>query len=319
MSGGPLVSVQGLGRSFDVSAPAIQRLITRSPRRNVRAVDGVSFEIEEGTTFAIVGESGCGKSTLTRLVAGLDQPTEGKVLLAGRRGAQPRIQMVFQDPVGSLNPRWRVGRSIAEPMPKSLDGAERRARVNELLRTVGLTPADAEKFPHEFSGGQRQRIAIARALAGEVDLLLLDEPTSALDVSVQAQVLNLLKELQEKLHLTYLFISHNLAVVRFMADRLGIMYLGGLVEEGPSELLFDAPEHPYTKQLLATIPNVDHPQRDREPLAFEVPSPLNLPSGCAFHPRCPLATEICRRERPVLRDRPGGSRVACHAVTDRTG
>ncbi|MCU0911033.1 MAG: ATP-binding cassette domain-containing protein [Rhodobacteraceae bacterium] len=311
-----VVSVRDVGRSFDVSAPLVQRLVTRAPRRSVRAVDGVSFEIEEGTTFAIVGESGCGKSTLTRLVAGLDTPSEGEVTLLGRLGRGPRLQMVFQDPVGSLNPRWRIGRSIAEPMPERLSGAARQARVAELLQTVGLAADDAAKFPHEFSGGQRQRIAIARALAAEADLLLLDEPTSALDVSVQAQVLNLLKDLQDRLGLTYLFISHNLAVVRFMADRLAIMYLGRIVEEGPAGRLFDAPAHPYTRKLLETVPDVDNPRRARETEGFEVPSPLDLPGGCTFHPRCPLAGDRCRNERPVLRDRPNGTRVACHAVTD---
>ena len=312
----PLVSVRGLGRSFDVSAPAIQRLLTRAPRRSVRAVDDVTFAVDPGTTFAIVGESGCGKSTLTRLVAGLDRPTEGEVRLAGRDGAPVRIQMVFQDPVGSLNARWRVGRSIAEPMAAGMAEAARQARVAELLQTVGLSPGDAGKFPHEFSGGQRQRIAIARALAGESDLLLLDEPTSALDVSVQAQVLNLLKDLQERLGLTYLFISHNLAVVRFMADRLGIMYLGRMVEEGPAEALFAAPAHPYTQQLMATVPDVENPKRDREPVAFDIPSPLNMPKGCSFHPRCPLASGICRAERPALRLRADGRRLACHAAEE---
>jgi peptide/nickel transport system ATP-binding protein len=184
------------------------------------------------------------------------------------------------------------------------------------LEIVGLKSSDAMKFPQEFSGGQRQRIAIARALAGEADVLLLDEPTSALDVSVQAQVLNLLKDLQDRLGLTYIFISHNLAVVRYMADRLAIMYLGRIVEEGPAEVLFEAPAHPYTRQLLDTVPDVDNPRRNREPQAFDIPSPLNLPTGCTFHPRCPLATDVCRRQRPVLRNRPNGSRVACHAVAD---
>ena len=311
-----IVSARDLGRSFDASAPLIQRLLTRAPRQKVRAVDGVSFEVTEGTTFAIVGESGCGKSTVTRLVAGLDSPTDGEVQRLGRMGQSLRTQMVFQDPVGSLNPRWRVGRSIAEPMPLRMDSAARSARVSELLETVGLVAADAAKFPHEFSGGQRQRIAIARALAAEADLLLLDEPTSALDVSVQAQVLNLLKDLQERLGLTYLFISHNLAVVRFMADRLAIMYLGRLVEEGPAERLFQAPAHPYTRQLLDTVPDVANPRRNREPLAFDIPSPLNLPPGCTFHPRCPLATDLCRSVAPELRSRPDGTRIACHAVTD---
>ncbi len=314
--GFPLVSVRGLGRSFDVSAPAIQRLFTRSPRRNVRAVDDVNFDVDTGTTFAVVGESGCGKSTLTRMIAGLDTPTEGEVQLRSSGKGQVRIQMVFQDPVGSLNARWRIGRSIAEPMQRDWTAAKRNDRVAELLQIVGLSPNDATKFPHEFSGGQRQRIAIARALAGESDLLLLDEPTSALDVSVQAQVLNLLKDLQERLGLTYLFISHNLAVVRFMADRLGIMYLGRMVEEGPAEVLFANPAHPYTRQLIATVPDVENPQRDREPAAFEIPSPLKMPAGCSFNPRCPFATDICLRERPVLRERSNGTRIACHMVQD---
>jgi peptide/nickel transport system ATP-binding protein len=279
-------------------------------------VDGVSFDVTEGTTFAIVGESGCGKSTVTRLVAGLDSPTEGEVRRLGRAGRPLRTQMVFQDPVGSLNPRWRVGRSIAEPMPLRMKAAARTARISELLETVGLVAGDAAKFPHEFSGGQRQRIAIARALAAEADLLLLDEPTSALDVSVQAQVLNLLKDLQERLGLTYLFISHYLAVVRFMADRLAIMYLGRLVEEGPAGRLFKTPAHPYTRQLLDTVPDVANPRRNREPLAFDIPSPLNLPPGCTFHPRCPLAIDLCRSVVPKLRSRPDGTRIACHAVTD---
>ena len=311
-----IVSVRDLERRFDASAPLIQRIITRAPRRTVRAVDGVSFDVEEGTTFAIVGESGCGKSTVTRLVAGLDTPTRGEVQCRGALGQPLRMQMVFQDPVGSLNPRWRVGRSIAEPMPVEMDAAARVGRVAKLLETVGLNAGDAAKYPQEFSGGQRQRIAIARALAAEADVLLLDEPTSALDVSVQAQVLNLLKDLQDRLGLTYLFISHNLAVVRFMADRLAIMYLGRLVEEGPAGVLFDAPAHPYTRLLLETVPDVDNPRRNREPQAFDVPSPLDLPSGCAFHPRCPLAFDRCRRERPNLRERPNGTRVACHAVAN---
>ena len=312
-----VVSVRDLERRFDASAPLVQRIITRAPRRSVRAVDGVSFDVEEGTTFAIVGESGCGKSTVTRLVAGLDTPTSGEVQCRGRLGKPLRMQMVFQDPIGSLNPRWRVGRSIAEPMPAEMNAAARNSRVAELLETVGLNAGDAAKYPQEFSGGQRQRIAIARALAAEADVLLLDEPTSALDVSVQAQVLNLLKDLQDRMGLTYLFISHNLAVVRFMADRLAIMYLGRLVEEGPAGVLFDAPAHPYTRLLLETVPDVDNPRRNREPQAFDVPSPLDLPTGCAFHPRCPLAFDLCRRERPNLRERTNGTRVACHAVAHK--
>jgi peptide/nickel transport system ATP-binding protein len=222
--------------------------------------------------------------------------------------------MVFQDPVGSLNPRWRIGRSVAEPLDKKLGAAARQARIAELLVTVGLSISDARKYPHEFSGGQRQRISIARALAADAELLLLDEPTSALDVSVQAQVLNLLKDLQRRLGLTYLFISHNLSVVRFLADRIGVMYLGRLVEEGPTEKILDRPEHPYTKLLINTVPNLAAPKRNRAPMAGEPPSPLAPPLGCAFHPRCPVAMPVCSRERPLLLNAGIDRSVACHAV-----
>lgn len=314
-----LIKVVNLGKSFDVSAPFLQRVVTRAGRKVVKAVDGVSFSIERGTTFSIVGESGCGKSTITRLVAGLDRPTAGEITFH-KPGNEPiRLQMVFQDPVGSLNPRWRIGRSIAEPMDQSISKAQQRERVGELLKTVGLAPGDGAKYPHEFSGGQRQRISIARALAADAELLLLDEPTSALDVSVQAQVLNLLKDLQERLGLTYLFISHNLSVVRFLTDRIGVMYLGRLVEEGSGQAVFDTPQHPYTQLLLETIPDIENPNRDRAPLSGDLPSPLNPPSGCAFHPRCPLAMEVCTKVRPEMQAAGNGSNVACHAVAQRMG
>lgn len=309
-----VLRVIDLGRTFDVSRPLIQRLATGAPRKFVKAVDGVSFSIPRGTTFALVGESGCGKSTVARLIAGLDRPTAGSIEFLGKSGAVPRLQMVFQDPVGSLNPRWKIGRSIGEPLDRSLSSAERRARIAELLATVGLAPGDAGKYPHEFSGGQRQRVSIARALAADADILLLDEPTSALDVSVQAQVLNLLKDLQRRLGLTYLFISHNLSVVRFLADRIGVMYLGRLVEEGTADAVLDRPNHPYTKLLIETVPNLEAPKRDRAPLAGELPSPLSPPAGCAFHPRCPVALPVCARERPVLGAALSGSMVACHAA-----
>ena len=312
----PLLKVANLGRTFDVSAPFLQRLVTRAPRRSVKAVDGVSFAIRPGTTFSLVGESGCGKSTVARLVAGLEKPTSGSVEIRKPGGERVRLQMVFQDPVGSLNPRWRIGQSIAEPMAQKLGRAERRKRIGELLATVGLAPSDADKYPHEFSGGQRQRISIARALAAEAELLLLDEPTSALDVSVQAQVLNLLKDLQQKLGLTYLFISHNLSVVRFLTDRIGVMYLGRLVEEGPGEVILENPQHPYTRLLLETVPDLEAPKRDRAPLGGDIPSPLNPPSGCTFHPRCPLAMDICKKERPELKRTAVGANVACHATAD---
>jgi peptide/nickel transport system ATP-binding protein len=309
-----LLKVANLGKTFDVSAPFLQRVATGAGRKIVKAVDGVSFAIERGTTFSIVGESGCGKSTVTRLVAGLERPTAGSVEFLKPEGGQIRLQMVFQDPIGSLNPRWRIGRSIAEPMGSGLSRQEQKKRIEELLLTVGLGPEDKNKYPHEFSGGQRQRISIARALAADAELLLLDEPTSALDVSVQAQVLNLLKDLQQRLGLTYLFISHNLSVVRFLTDRIGVMYLGRLVEEGPGQTIFDAPQHPYTRLLLETIPDIENPNRGRAPLAGDLPSPLDPPSGCAFHPRCPLAMEICAKTRPEMKPVANGANVACHAV-----
>lgn len=309
-----LIKVANLSKGFDVSAPFLHRVVTRSGKKLVKAVDDVNFSIERGTTFSIVGESGCGKSTIARLVAGLDQPTGGAITFHKPGDEQVRLQMVFQDPVGSLNPRWRIGRSIAEPMDRAIAPAQKRERIDELLKTVGLAAGDSTKYPHEFSGGQRQRISIARALAADAELLLLDEPTSALDVSVQAQVLNLLKDLQERLGLTYLFISHNLSVVRFLTDRIGVMYLGRLVEEGACKTVFDSPRHPYTRLLLETIPNIDSPNRNREPLTGDIPSPLNPPSGCTFHPRCPLAMEICTTVRPQMQIADTGSSVACHAV-----
>jgi peptide/nickel transport system ATP-binding protein len=312
-SGPPFLSVENLHRAFDVSRPFLQGLLDRSPKRVIKAVDGVSFAVARGETFSLVGESGCGKSTVARLVAGLDRPSSGKIELGGESDRQVRLQMVFQDPAGSLNPRWRIGRSVAEPIGRTLSKSARRKRVESLLVTVGLSSSDARKYPHEFSGGQRQRISIARALAADAELLLLDEPTSSLDVSVQAQVLNLLKELQQRLGLTYLFISHNLAVVRHLSDRIGVMYLGRLVEEGPSETILGEPRHPYTRLLLETVPDIARPNRDRTPLAGEVPNPLDPPTGCAFHPRCPLAMDICRCVRPELVQADNGASVACHA------
>jgi peptide/nickel transport system ATP-binding protein len=225
--------------------------------------------------------------------------------------------MIFQDPYASLNPRWRVRDIIAEPirtLKLQPDEAGTLRRVDELLSLVGLSPRDGEKYPHEFSGGQRQRISIARALATEAEFLVCDEPTSALDVSVQAQILNLMRGLQRELDLTYVFISHNLSVVRHMSDRIAVMYLGRIVEEADAETLFSNPQHPYTRLLIDTIPNLESPNRDRRPLGGEVPSPIDPPAGCAFHPRCPLAMERCRRERPDLQIQPNGGQVACFAV-----
>ncbi|MFC7462528.1 ABC transporter ATP-binding protein [Hydrogenophaga defluvii] len=285
--------------------------------RTVRALAGVSLSVPRGSTFSLVGESGCGKTTLARIVAGLDRASSGSVAFTADATARaPRVQMVFQDPYASLNPRWRIGRTIAEPLLfQRLRPADQvPARVAELLQRVGLSAADAEKYPHEFSGGQRQRISIARALAGEPDFLVCDEPTSALDVSVQAQILNLLKRLEAEDGLTSLFISHNLAVVRFVSTTVGVMYLGRLVEVAPTETLFDAPRHPYTQLLLAAIPRVGQGRREAAVPAGDLPSPLAPPPGCTFHPRCALAAEVCRREVPELRVLPDGAAVACHAV-----
>ena len=309
-----LLEVKNLSRSFDVSAPWLNRVLERRPRQSLQAVDNVSFSIEPGQTVSLVGESGCGKSTIARLVVGLYGPSSGEIRFARD---DFRVQMIFQDPYASLNPRWRVGNIIAEPITTLHllhDPAAIAQRVSELLQIVGLSPSDGEKYPHEFSGGQRQRISIARALAGEPEFLVCDEPTSALDVSVQAQILNLMKKLQKELGLTYLFISHDLSVVRHMSDEIAVMYLGRIVEMAATEKLFARPLHPYTRLLLETIPDLESPNRERSPMAGEVPSPIDPPTGCAFHPRCPLATERCRRERPEAKPRPDGGRVACFAV-----
>jgi peptide/nickel transport system ATP-binding protein len=322
----PMLEVQDVARYFDVSRPLLQRLISREGRRSLHAVDGVSFAIPKGTTLSLVGESGCGKSTMARLVVGLYHTTRGQVLFDGEdlsaarsnAAQRRRMQMIFQDPYASLNPRWRVLDIVAEPLRafKLLQGrAAIEARVGELLTQVGLSPADGQKFPHEFSGGQRQRISIARALSSEPEFLVCDEPTSALDVSVQAQILNLMKDLQRRQNLTYLFISHNLAVVRQVSDRIGVMYLGRIVELAPSETLFEAPRHPYTRALMEAIPDLAMTGRERIPVGGEVPSPIDPPSGCAFNPRCPLANDRCRVERPGM-TAAGATLVACHAVEE---
>ena len=319
----PLVQIRGLRRVFDVSKPWLNRVIERQPKLLLTAVDDVSLAIARGETFALVGESGSGKSTVARMVVGLLRPTAGAVTIDGvdmqgrasaaeRQRLRRRIQMVFQDPYASLNPRWRVDRIVAEPIrafrilsePKAI-----RARVGELLTFVGLYPDDGTKYPHQFSGGQRQRVAIARALASEAEFIVCDEPTSALDVSVQAQILNLMRDLQDRLGLTYLFISHNLAVVRHMASRIGVMYLGRIVEVAESRELFSAPKHPYTRMLLDAVPDLAHIGRRREPVQGEIPNPIEPPSGCHFNPRCPYADARCRAEVPALKDG-----VACHAV-----
>ncbi len=298
----PLLSLEKVSRDFDVSRPWLNRVLEREPRRLLRAIDQVSFSVEPGETLALVGESGSGKSTVARLIVGLYAPTEGAVAFSGRR-----MQMIFQDPYASLNPRWRVRDIVAEPI--RVLHTERR--VEELLVQVGLSPDDGEKYPHEFSGGQRQRISIARALAGEPDFLVCDEPTSALDVSVQAQILNLMSDLQSRLGLTYLFISHNLAVVSQVADRVGVMYCGRIVELAPAAQIFSRPRHPYTRMLLDAVPDLAMSGKPRTPVAGEVPNPLAPPVGCTFHPRCPHANERCRTEVPAVIDN-----VACHAVQE---
>ena len=304
----PLLTLEAVSRDFDVSRPWLNRVLEGEPRRMLRAVDQVALEVEQGETLALVGESGCGKSTVARLIVGLYAPTEGRIEFRGRR-----MQMIFQDPYASLNPRWRVKDIVAEPI--TVLGLKEKNAIHEtvkgLLVQVGLSADDGEKYPHEFSGGQRQRISIARALAGEPDLLVCDEPTSALDVSVQAQILNLMGELQRRLGLTYVFISHNLAVVSQVADRVGVMYLGRIVELGSTASLFSQPRHPYTRLLLDAVPDLGMTGKPRTPIGGEVPNPLHPPPGCAFHPRCPHANERCRRERPALIDR-----VACHAVAE---
>ncbi|MSQ54618.1 MAG: ATP-binding cassette domain-containing protein [Betaproteobacteria bacterium] len=320
-----LLELEGAGRDFDVSKPWLNRVLEGEPRRLLRAVDGVSLEIEKGETLALVGESGCGKSTVARLIVGLYRLSRGTIRFDGKDMSTPagaaqrrRMQMIFQDPYASLNPRWRVRDIVAEPIRVlGLIRGESaiRERVAELLSQVRLTPDDAEKFPHEFSGGQRQRISIARALSGNPEFLVCDEPTSALDVSVQAQILNLMADLQQTLGLTYLFISHNLAVVAHIADRVGVMYLGRLVEVAPATEMFANPRHPYSRMLLDAIPDLEMSGRARTPVAGEVPNPLDPPRGCAFHPRCPHANARCREEKPkAMAQR--AARVACHAVAE---
>ena len=315
-----LVELENITRIFDVSKPWLNRLIERLPRALLTAVSDVSLSIEEKSIYALVGESGSGKSTIGKIVVGLLPPSAGSVEIEGVDlfsesdetkvdTVRSDIQMIFQDPFASLNPRWRVRDIIVEPVAArsgKVDGLAER-----LLEQVGLSSQDAEKYPHEFSGGQRQRICIARALASEPRLIVCDEPTSALDVSVQAQVLNLMSDLRDEFGLTYLFISHDLTIVRQMADQVGVLCLGRLVEEAPRDDLFDSPKHPYTKMLLEAAPKLDGFDRTPAVPEGEIPDPINAPSGCVFHPRCPLAIQQCRSEIPQTRIL-GNTRVACH-------
>ena len=322
----PLLQVQNLSCHFDVSKPWLNRVIESEPQRFLTAVDQVSFSVNQGETFALVGESGSGKSTIAKLIVDLIHPSSGEIRFDGKilretRGEafktlRRRIQMIFQDPFASLNPRWRVGDIIAEPIHAfglASSQAQVTRTVEELLDKVGLAGRDRHKYPHEFSGGQRQRIAIARALSAQPDFLVCDEPTSALDVSVQAQILNLMRDLQDEFGLTYLFLSHDLSVVKHMADRIGVLYLGSMVEDAPSEQLFSQPAHPYTRMLLDAIPDHEMSGRRRKPVTGEIPSPINPPSGCTFHPRCEYADALCKEQRPAVVTH-NDSQVTCWAV-----
>jgi peptide/nickel transport system ATP-binding protein len=324
-----ILTVNNLVKYFPIQAGFLKRTVG-----NVRAVDDVSFVIKEGETLGLVGESGCGKTTTSRCILRAIEPTSGEVLFrtedggivdVARLGKEPLrelredMQMIFQDPFGSLNPRMMVLDIVGEPLlvHGMSSRRERADRVAELMRLVGLRPEYMRRFPHAFSGGERQRIGIARALALNPRLVVADEPVSALDVSVQAQVINLLEELQEELNLTYLFVAHDLSVVRHIADRVAVMYVGKIVEMGPSEELFDSPKHPYTSALLSSVPIPDPRVRaQRIPLQGEVANPANPPSGCYFHPRCAHAVERCRTEEPILGEISPGHLVSCHRAKE---
>lgn len=320
-----LLEVQGLVKHFRVA----RRENLRTVRETVHAVDGIDLSVNEGETLGLVGESGCGKSTAGRTILRLLEPTAGSVRLSGRdvlalRGEELRdlrrdINIVFQDPFAALDPRMMIGDIVGEPLQAHglvKSRSERLERVRDLLQAVGLRPEFVARYPHEFSGGQRQRIGIARAIATDPKLLILDEPISALDISIRAQILNLLEELQRTRGLAYLFIAHDLSVVRHICDRVAVMYLGIIVEQGPSDRVFGFPKHPYTQALLEAVPVADPSvRRERQPLEGDVPSPVAIPSGCRFRTRCPLANEICARETPPLRDLGNGHFAACHFAT----
>ncbi len=321
----PILETRGLGKRFSIGTR-----FSSEGRRTVHAVDNVSLTVRRGETLGLVGESGCGKSTLARCLVRLYEVSDGQLLFEGEditsrslrqlRPMRRRLQMVFQDPSASLNPRRRVGDLVAEPLRihTNLSEAEIGRRVAELFDIVGLLPDHVGRYPHEFSGGQRQRVGIARAIALNPDLVVLDEPVSALDVSVQAQIVNLLADLQEKLNLTYIFIAHDLSVVRQVSTRIAVMYLGSVVEEGPAEEVFSTPAHPYSQALISAVPVVETTPggtRKRILLTGDVPSPLNPPSGCRFHPRCPVAQDRCRTERPEAVSFGNGRKVACHFPT----
>jgi oligopeptide transport system ATP-binding protein len=314
-----ILRVNNVSRIYETSGGGFGR------KNRVSALDGVSFNLVQGETLGIVGESGCGKSTLGRIISRLDTPTTGEIIykgndiakksLAAMRPLRKEIQFIFQDPYASLNPRRQIGAIIEEPMRiHGVSKDERRARAHELLEKVGLDKNSYEKYPHEFSGGQRQRVVIARALTLKPELIIADEPVSALDVSIQAQVLNLFKELQDEMKLTYIFVAHDLGVVRHISDRIAVMYLGKIVELGSVEEIYNNPQHPYTKALLSANPRIDQSaQSTRQILTGDIPSPLNRPSGCSFHTRCPIAVPECSTREPELR-RVGAVDVACNLV-----
>lgn len=319
----PLVEVKGLQKSFSIKKGWF------GADKYLRAVDGISFAINRGETFSLVGESGCGKSTTGRLVTRLLKPNGGEVWFDGQnigglsdnemRPLRKNMQMVFQDPYASLNPRMKVKDLVAEPLliHTKLSPQERDKLARELLETVGLSSLHAERYAHEFSGGQRQRIGIARALSVRPSLIVADEPVSALDVSIQSQVLNLLQDLQEEYGLTYLFISHDLSVVEHISDRIGVMYLGTLVETADKDSLYDRPLHPYTQALLSSVPVPDPSlKKERIILKGDLPSPVDPPSGCRFHTRCPACMEVCKQKEPVFREVEPGHQVACHLYDD---
>lgn len=318
-----ILEVTELKKYFDLP----NKIPLMPSKQSVKAVDGVSFYVNEGETLGIVGESGCGKSTVARLISQIISPTEGEIRYKDKsinsvskkelKNLRKSIQMIFQDPYATLNPRKKIGELIEEPLIVHNIGTkqERKSKVEELLEVVGINKRFYERFPHEFSGGQRQRINIARAIALNPDIVICDEPVSALDVSIQAQVLNLLKKLQTNLNLTYVFISHDLNVVRYICDRIAVMYLGKIVEIGTYEQIYNNPKHPYTKALLSSIPKENpHEEIERIALKGNVPSPINPPSGCSFHERCPIAEDICKHIEPLLIKNNNDRATACHVV-----
>ena len=322
-----VLTVRDLHIRFSLAREKRTSLFRRGKKRELHAVRGITLSVRQGETFSIVGESGCGKSTIARALAGLYEPTEGSIHFAWQQATEQKsagksgCQMIFQDPYASLNPRWRIGRSLAEPLvlsQKAGNARQVRDYCGQLLEQVGLSAHDLDKFPHEFSGGQRQRISIARALSTQPGFLICDEPTSALDVSVQAQVLNLMRRLQRENGLTYLFISHNMSVISHISDRVGVMYLGRIVEMGAVGDIFSRPSHPYTRLLLAAIPQFEHPATEREPITGDPPNPISPPDGCAFADRCRHAKPVCRQSMPPVHQLSAEHWIECHFPDDVT-